>query len=217
MMPALTVQPLARGAEANVYRARFMGQAALVKRRHKKAYRHATLDAKLRSERTILEARVLAKAALAGVRVPRLLHVDAHAFEIVVSEIDGELLSRVLGSLPPKLLMDAAAQCGRALARLHAAGIFHGDATTSNFMLDTRGRVWLIDFGLSGFSKSAEDHATDVLLFKKSVQALSNTSRVFDSFWKSYATQNPKAKTVLATLGEIEARGRYVVRSLAGA
>jgi tRNA A-37 threonylcarbamoyl transferase component Bud32 len=75
--------------------------------------------------------------------------------------------------------------------------------------------VWLIDFGLSGFSKSAEDHAMDVLLFKKSAQPFSPA--VFQSFWNAYAKANPKAKTVLQTLGEIEQRGRYVVRSQAGA
>ncbi|VVC71761.1 KEOPS complex subunit Bud32 [uncultured archaeon] len=223
----VSIEPLARGAEANLYPARFLGRDALVKRRHKKAYRHPALDTKLRASRTILEARLLSRAAQAGVPVPLLLHADVPLHELIIAKLNGELLSRALDPLAPALQANAVAQCGTALARLHAAGIYHGDATTSNFMLDSvtqaagdakaTAKVWLIDFGLAGQSSSAEDFAMDVVLFKKSV-----SPALFKVFWAAYAKENlklkakPDAKRIHATLDEIEQRGRYVVRSQAG-
>ena len=35
---------------------------------------------------------------------------------------------------------------GAAIARLHAAGIFHADLNCHNLMRDAAGRIWIIDF-----------------------------------------------------------------------
>ncbi|KAE8576365.1 hypothetical protein XENTR_v10004151 [Xenopus tropicalis] len=50
-----------QGAEARVYRGRFLGKAAVVKERFPKAYRHPALDGKLTHRRTAQEVRSIVR------------------------------------------------------------------------------------------------------------------------------------------------------------
>lgn len=73
---------LMQGAEALIYRTHFLDTStpACLKFRPSKAYRHATLDARLTKQRVLAEARVLVKlssiAATSIVRVPAILALE---------------------------------------------------------------------------------------------------------------------------------------------
>lgn len=192
---------IAEGAEAQVFRARILGHPVIVKTRKAKGYRIKTIDETIRRERTRTEARVLERARHAGIPVPRLLAVDS--FSIYMDLVNGTLMkdakhgSWFYGKL------------GRILGEMHNADIVHGDFTPANIMVSGNG-TYVIDFGLSGISKSHEEKALDVLLMKRSLER--NAVR---SFLRGYVSSGKEAKEIMRRLGEIELRGRYQVRTLA--
>ena len=193
----------AKGAEAFVTECTFMGKPAVAKRRLPKRYRIAQIDEALRRRRTLLDARLLHLAKTAGVRCPLVHCVNPVRAEIIMQKLDGKLLSRS----GPGETEKHARTAGEYLAKIHRAGIYHGDYTTTNLMA-CADCLWVIDFGLSANSHKAEDHATDLLLFKKSVPG-----DVFEDFLRGYKAENPeKYAQVVASLEGIEARGRYVAR-----
>ncbi len=75
-------QLVTQGAEALLYRTHFLSPStpAALKFRPSKAYRHATLDARLTKQRVLAEARILVKlsalGAESGVRVPAVLSLE---------------------------------------------------------------------------------------------------------------------------------------------
>lgn len=199
---------LGKGAEAELYATRFLDQDAVVKDRIRKAYRVHALDLRLRTERTRHEAKILHAAKQAGVRCPRLVHAEPEKHKLYLERFEGTLLRQSLPTLSGTNRSWVLTECGKQIALLHEGGLSHGDCTTSNFMY-VAGVPMLIDFGLSEFSASLEEHATDVLLFKKSVNPAD-----FKAFWKGYSKERKKAGEVLSRLKEIERRGRYVERQM---
>ena len=180
-----------------------MGKPAVCKRRLPKAYRIRLLDYKLRSGRTVTEAKILALAKNAGVKCPLVYFADPVRAEIIEQRLEGSLLSR----LPKAQRNKYARNAGELLAKLHSAGIYHGDYTTTNLMLCADG-LQVIDFGLAEYSAKSEDFATDVLLYKKSVG-----KGEFGLFWNGYEEAFPTGyKNTKASLADIESRGRYVAR-----
>ena len=77
---------------------------------------------------------------------------------IVMEYVSGELLSARLskGKLDPQVALDITAQVADALDEAHAAGIVHRDIKSANLMLDGRGRVKVLDFGLARFLESRD-------------------------------------------------------------
>jgi len=200
---------IGKGAEAELYSAQFLEAEAVVKERVRKRYRVHELDTRLRTERTRHEAKLLHAAKLGGVRCPRMLYAEPERHRLYLERFRGPLLREALSTLAGVNRSFVLAECGKQLARLHKAGIAHGDSTTSNVML-VAGIPVLIDFGLSEFSSSPEEHATDVLLFKKSVSPAD-----FKHFWQAYSHEWENSKLVLTQLKDIERRGRYVERQMA--
>ncbi len=193
------------GAEAIVVPCTYFNLPAVAKQRMPKTYRVHQLDFKLRRERTKLEARIMHKAKFNGVLCPLVLNVDIDKCEIVQTKLSGvklvDFLERHSGV---KQLREAGVQ----LARLHGAGISHGDSTTSNFIVD-RSQVYIFDFGLSQFNPSLEDKAIDLLLFSKSVSAPQ-----FKIFLKGYDAEAGHARTqvLIGQMRDILSRARYVER-----
>lgn len=199
------VRFLARGAEAELYVDRFLGRRVISKKRVKKKYRIKEIDVGLRKSRTRGEASLLHSAKEAGVVCPVVFEVGE--FELKLGAIEGVLLRDFIEE--GKGVEGVLEEVGRGLARLHAAGIVHGDFTPANVIVGKQ--VVFIDFGLGGFSNDVEEKAVDVLLMKKSLN--DRLYRHFISGYKEYK----EFQKVLVKLGEIERRGRYVVRSWAGA
>ena len=66
--------------------------------------------------------------------------------------VDGETLVSVrerIGRLPPEKAYDVARQLCAGLAAAHEHGVLHRDLKPANIMLDGRGRVRIMDFGLA--------------------------------------------------------------------
>ncbi|WP_277554548.1 bifunctional N(6)-L-threonylcarbamoyladenine synthase/serine/threonine protein kinase [Halobaculum limi] len=187
-----------RGAEATVE----IRGAEVVKRRLPKAYRHPELDATLRRDRTVAEARLLASARKAGVPTPLVHDVD-------VSE--ATLTMQYVGDcdLAAALTPDRARTVGGHLARLHEAGIVHGDPTTRNVRVESEAeRLSLIDFGLGFSSDHVEDYAMDLHVFEQSVQGTArDADPLVDAVEAGYREVGDEE--VLARLRGVEGRGRY--------
>jgi len=219
---------IAKGAEGEIFELKGKGRPEILKRRVVKRYRIPSLDKKIRESRTKREAKVLFAAKMAGIKCPLIYDVKMGETEILMEKIEGIRLreclidngngkekpgkigkNRVMGirPKPAKILVKA----GAALAKLHNAGIIHGDFSTANVMVMENGEIAIIDFGLAEFSSSVEDKATDVLVFKKSTNG-----GEFREFWKGYLRESKNPKETMRQLMEIETRGRYVARAQAG-
>ncbi|RJS73912.1 Kae1-associated kinase Bud32 [Candidatus Bathyarchaeota archaeon] len=204
------------GAEAEVYRAKWYGSEVVVKRRIPKPYRVAELDREIRIKRTIREAKVLHYAKRNGVPAPTVYFLDLENSIIVMSYIRGVRVRDLLDEACLEERLRICRLAGVYTAKLHEAGIQHGDLTTSNMIRAEGGRVFLVDFGLSVFTSDVEDMAVDVILFKR---ALASTHyklfrECFDAFLEGYMTVRGEGslKKVLAKVEEVERRGRYVIR-----
>jgi N6-L-threonylcarbamoyladenine synthase/protein kinase Bud32 len=205
-----------RGAEATVEVAAADGGAdrRVVKRRVRKRYRHPELDRTLRRDRTVAEARLTNEARRAGVPTPLVYDVDLRRSTLTLQYAGDRDLAADLDER-------WTAAVGRHLARLHGAGIVHGDPTTRNVRIDgsaaasgTDGatnddaRTTLIDFGLAYHTGHVEDHAMDLHVFEGSVRATATDPiPLIEAFEAGYAEAGDGA--VLDRLREVEGRGRY--------
>lgn len=188
-----------QGAEAKIY----LIENKIHKNRIPKTYRHIQLDNKIRTRRTKSEAKILAKAAKAGINVPKLFHTEK--FNLQIEQIRGDRLSQTLNSYPEKKQKSTMQKFGTQTSKLHANNIIHADLTTSNAIL-AENKLFLIDFGLSYVSTKIEDKAVDIHLIKQALQAKhhKNADELFSQFLKTY-----KNKEVIERLAIVEKRGRY--------
>jgi TP53 regulating kinase and related kinases len=208
------VKLLYRGAEADVYRGDWCGLPAVYKLRKPLEYRHPELDNLIRGQRTVHEAQMIHLSKLAGVSAPHLYYLSPPEALLVMEFVKGERLKTLL--LEPGLTKARAAalgeEFGRSIARLHAAGIMHGDLTTSNVIVD--GDVLsLIDFGLAIHSQRLEDQAVDLRLIKETLTGAHNavSKRFMQSLLSGYSSVlgSERAEAATRKLAEIERRGRY--------
>lgn len=198
---------IAAGAEAILIRGVFLGIPSVFKVRKPKGYRLKELDEQLRRHRTMLEAKIMRDAKQAGVLCPAVLYVDLDEATIVMEHIPGLTLRNTLSSKNTLLLRDLGAMIGK----LHSVGIIHGDLTTSNVIL-SRGRLYLIDFGLSFYSNRIEDQGEDIHLLYRCIDS-THPNIYHDGvslFNKGYTeVRGAAAAPVLKRAGEIYSRGRY--------
>jgi Kae1-associated kinase Bud32 len=180
-----------RGAEAVLSRKRLLGREVVVKSRIAKGYRIGKLDRRLRLERTRSEARLLNKAKLAGVPCPTVLEVEE--FEITMGFMEGS---------HPGMSPGECREAGMLLAKLHSAGIIHGDFTPANLFVDG-GRMSVIDFGLGFISGDVEDKAVDVFTMLRALGAEEKK----EAFLRGY--RHPGSESVLERVRDVEKRVRY--------
>jgi len=192
------MEKLAHGAEAILYKR----DGNVVKERVSKPYRISEIDLKLRKERTRAEARLIRALERAGVAVPAVLKEDDKNMILELEFIEGEKIRDYLEKTSDT---NVCKQIGELTAKMHDAGIVHGDLTTSNLILKA-GKVFLIDLGLGDFSNRVEDKAVDLHLFKECL--VSRHHGIWEQAWKSFV-DGYKDKKVLDRLKVVEARGRY--------
>ncbi|PSQ34300.1 Kae1-associated kinase Bud32 [Halobacteriales archaeon SW_10_66_29] len=192
-----------QGAEATVT----IEPDRVVKRRLPREYRHPTLDARLRRGRTRQEARLTSEARGVGVPTPVIRDVDLGETTLVFQRV-GDC------DLREALTAGRVRAVARHLARLHDAGLVHGDPTTRNVRVgraDGSGdgdRVFLIDFGLGYYTMDPEDHAMDLHVLARSLAGTDDDAeRLQRAAEDAYRTVGDGA--VLDQLREIEGRGRY--------
>ncbi|MFW5917229.1 MAG: bifunctional N(6)-L-threonylcarbamoyladenine synthase/serine/threonine protein kinase [Halorubrum sp.] len=192
---------------------------SVIKRRIPKAYRHPELDRSIRRDRTVAEARLTSEARRAGVPTPLVYDVDVANATLTLQHVGDRDLAAVLDGGEAWT-----AAVGRHLARLHGAGIVHGDPTTRNVRVVTRNvridgaegvdpadatdGTFLIDFGLGYHTGHVEDHAMDLHVFEGSVRATAtDPDPLIEAFESGYAAVG--APDVLERLRDVEGRGRY--------
>ena len=192
------MREIARGAEAVIYE----HEGNIVKHRPAKSYRIKEIDDELRRRRTKKEASVLDALQKKGLAVPCLIDKDAD--KLTMQKIDGQQLKAVLDSQ-----VVLAESIGQLVAEMHAMDIIHGDLTTSNMILD-KGKVFLIDFGLSIHSTRIEDKAVDIHLFLQALESrhYKVKDKAFLLFKKGYSAYKDHDK-VLQRLEIVEKRGRH--------
>jgi N6-L-threonylcarbamoyladenine synthase/protein kinase Bud32 len=195
--PLLDAMTGAAGAEAVVG----LSDDTAVKRRIRKSYRNPLLDQKLIAERTRAEARIIATARRSGVPTPIIRDITPDT--IVMERIRGNLLRDAL-------IKEHLTEVGRVIGRLHAAGVVHGDLTTSNIILRNNQCV-LIDFGLSQVSSEIESRGVDIHVLFQTLQSTTPDAESMKlAFIEGYREVFDGAAEVLSREQEIEMRGRYL-------
>ena len=210
---------ISKGAEAEIYKGIFYGYPAIKKVRFPKKYRHPVLDIKIRRTRTRREARLLNLAKKANVPAPYVFYVNELECILIMEFIEGDLLRRTIRNLEIIGDIDRALEyihmSGKLLARLHEAGIIHGDYTTSNIIVTPKGELFVIDFGLGYFTGSSdpEDYAVELRVFSRGLEIYhyGMYNKYWSAFLEGYREENARAETIIQRTKEIFMRGRYVV------
>ncbi len=209
-----------KGAEANLYLepfARVLQLAGegkvIVKHRIQKSYRTPELDARLRESRTSLEAKLLSDAKRAGVPTPIVYEVDCVGMRIVMEFIEGKQVKLVLDKLKSAERRKLCRTVGAQVARLHRAGMVHGDLTTSNMIIRPDGKVYFVDFGLGEYNPSVEERGVDLHLLKRALQSIHFriAEEAYAAALAGYRREfGEQADEVIERAKDIERRGRYV-------
>lgn len=188
---------IGRGAEAVIT----LENGIVKKRRLAKSYRHPELDERIRQERTLREAKITSDARKHGVVTPIIC--DVSRFELKMEKVEGEKLKDIINK-------ELSEMVGETVGRLHRGGIVHGDLTTSNMIL-SRGKICLIDFGLSFYEKTVEAQGVDVHVYFQTLESTHDQpEELIDGFVTGYTRTYPLAEAVLQRVKEIKARGRYL-------
>jgi len=196
---------LKRGAEADIYLTTWNGLKSILKIRKKKDYRNEILDTRIRTSRTIREAKMISEVKSFGVSTPLVYFVDQKKCEIFLQYVSGKLVRDLPGNM-------ICIEIGRIVGILHKNGIMHGDLTTSNFIL-TKERLVIMDFGLAQKTEKVEDHAIDLRLFKEVLNSahVDIVGKSWQSFLHGYKkiVGGTRMERVIAQVLVIEKRGRY--------
>jgi len=199
---------LKKGAEADIYITSWNGQDSILKIRKKKDYRVPSLDTRIRTLRTIREAKMISEAKSFGIATPLVYFVDEKKCEIYLQFIKGKLIR----DLPAKQIIQTCKKIGKMVGILHRNGVMHGDLTTSNFILSQKGLV-ILDFGLSQKTDKIDDFAVDLRLFKEVLN--SAHAQIVDAAWTLFLQGYQKilgkniTEKIVNQVLVIEKRGRY--------
>jgi serine/threonine-protein kinase len=150
---------LGRGGMGEVYRAEDLrlGEDVALKFLEQSIANHPGLRARFISEAKV--ARKLTHANLC--RVHDFVEADGESF-LSMEFVDGEDLASLLervGRLDHDKAIDVAQQLCLGLAAAHERGVLHRDLKPANVMVDARGRVRLMDFGLAALTTEITDHS----------------------------------------------------------
>lgn len=205
-----------KGAEASLYYGHWFGKEVIFKYRIPKKYRDEELDNKIRTERTLNEARALIKVKNYGINVPQVFEIDSSNSTIIMQYIQGHKLKDILPDLDNDHKIKYFYEIGRVAAILHKNGHIHGDITTSNIILTPNENIFLIDFGLHGYSDTIEDKSVDLHLLKRVLISShgKDYKYCFNAFLEGYKSEYSKTsmeyQEIIKNIEVIETRGRYV-------
>jgi serine/threonine-protein kinase len=147
---------LGRGGMGEVFRAHdlTLGQPVALK------FLPESMIDKSMLERFRNEVRIARRISHPNVcRVYDIGETDNQVF-LSMEYVDGEDLSsllRCIGRLPRDKALEIARKICAGLAAAHDKGVLHRDLKPSNIMLDGRGEVLIMDFGLAGLAHEIED------------------------------------------------------------
>ena len=111
------------------------------------------------------------REAMAAARLNHPHIVTIHSIEhggavhlIVMELVEGQTLDRIIpeGGLPLEKFLDLAAELSDAVAAAHGKGIIHRDLKPGNIMVDNRGRIKILDFGIAKMTELAAPEASEL-------------------------------------------------------
>lgn len=107
-----------------------------------------------RRERFLHDARAAALLSHPSIAALYEIGEDQGELFLAFEFVPGETLHAAIGGRPmnPKRAIDLAAQIADALADAHAAGLVHADLKPDNVIVTPKGRVKILDFGLSAWT-----------------------------------------------------------------
>ena len=203
-----------KGAEASLYLADWHQRRVIIKVRVPKKYRSPVLDEQIRSYRTVHEPQLIHEAKAAGVPTPLIYMVNVPESSITMEYIEGQQVKQLLNNLPKAKRHDICVKIGESVAQLHSHGLIHGDLTTSNMILNTKGKLFFVDFGLGEKNGELEAQGVDLHLLKRALQSTHYLfwEECFQSVLCGYTSVLgvELAEKVYEKIREIEKRGRYV-------
>ena len=181
--------------------------------------RHPALDSQLTKDRHRAEARSLLKCKQIGVRVPTMFLCDSTQFIIVMQNLSQastakDCINKLLGENNRDQLVRLGREVGGVVAKMHQAGLIHGDLTSSNILVektaDSTYQLSMIDFGLSSLEGSAEDKGVDLYVLERALLSTHpNTEWLFQEMMDHYKLQYGKGVgEVVRKFEEIRLRGR---------
>ncbi len=210
MQPVL----LKKGAEASLYLAEWHGKKAVIKTRIPKKYRPEALDKQIRSYRTVHEPQLIHQAKAAGVATPLIYMVNVPEATIIMEYIQGVQVKQRLNEATKTERKNICLEIGELVGKLHSEGLIHGDLTTSNMILNSKGTIFLVDFGLGEKNVELEAKGVDLHLLKRALQSTHFVfwETCFEDILSSYSrvVGDELTEKVYEKIREIERRGRYV-------
>ncbi|MEM7157942.1 MAG: serine/threonine-protein kinase [Myxococcota bacterium] len=147
-----------------------LDRAVAVKVLHELRHRDDACEARRR-----LRHEAIALACLSHPNVVSVYDLGLHEDRVflTMAHIEGQTLLGWLGGAPGlERVLEVFEQAGAGLAAVHAAGFVHRDFKPANVMIDERGRVKVMDFGLArvcSLPGDSEPNPPDVALFLSAV------------------------------------------------
>jgi TP53 regulating kinase-like protein len=199
---------LKKGAEGDIFLTTWNKKKAILKDRKKKDYRNSLLDQRIRKQRTIRECEIISEVKSFGISTPLIYNMDTKNCTIIMQYIVGTLVK----DLSESKLIKSCNEIGKIVGLMHKNGIMHGDLTTSNFIV-SKGKMFVLDFGLSNKTIKPEDHAVDLRLLKEILNSAHTKimNKAWSNFLKGYksAVGSSHFSKITNLVKVIESRGRY--------
>jgi len=204
----MSMKLLKKGAEGDIFLITWNKKKAILKARKKKDYRNSLLDQRIRKQRTIRECEIISEVKSFGVSTPLIYNMDTKNCTIIMQHIVGT----VVNDLSESKLIKSCIEIGKIVGVMHKNGIMHGDLTTSNFIV-SKGKMFVLDFGLANKTNKSEDHAVDLRLLKEILNSAHTKimNKAWSNFLKGYksAVDSSRFSKITNLVKVIESRGRY--------
>jgi len=204
----MSMKLLKKGAEGDIFLTTWNKKKAILKDRKKKDYRNSSLDQRIRKQRTIRECEIISEVKSFGVSTPLIYNMDTKNCTIIMQYIVGTLVN----DLSELKLIKSCIEIGKIVGLMHKNGIMHGDLTTSNFII-SKGKMFVLDFGLANKTMKPEDHAVDLRLLKEILNSAHTKimNKAWSNFLKGYKSVVGTAyfSKITNLVKVIESRGRY--------
>lgn len=199
-----------QGAEAKIFRSKYMNYDVVQKKRISKLYRIKEIDNQLISSRTREEAKLMIEARKYGVSIPTIYDVDLEKGIITMDYLNGKRIKDILNNLSEEERASICKKIGEDIAKLHNNDIIHGDITTSNMILMDN-KIHFIDFGLGEKNSEIEAKGVDLHVLMEAIDSThSKYSNCFNYVLEGYKKElKEDANLIIRKIEEIVKRGRY--------